>query len=163
VLFRSIKNEKLHGFVRKLTSNFTPENTNKVHLHHWYSGIPANVGKDIMKSKTGSIHYNPGFHSFTSHESPSVALDFASGSAHINDDYEPEYHIIHAKKIHPGVMMSIAHHSLNKNENEGIMKPGQHSIYHGTEVLRHPDGIGKIFVHHMEYIDKHEDHEKYGS
>lgn len=151
------KNETKHKAVRKLVSNFTPENTNRVKLHHLYSGIPQHIGEEIMQSEKKSVHVTPGVQSFTSQLG--VASEFAEG--YPENDFENGIHIIHAKTMHPGVGMTVANESHHPHENEIITRPGNHAIYHGTETIDHPK-FGKVYIHHMEYPNKQEDHENYG-
>jgi hypothetical protein len=145
----------IHKKAHELLKQFKPETTNRIELHGLYSGVPTHIGEAFMNSKEGSVHYNPGFHSFSSE--PSVAHDFAKQH---RDTSKDGYHIIHAH-VDKNVAMTIAKHSNFPEENEFIVRAGNHAHYLGTEEIHHPK-LGKLYIHHMHYIHKQEPIDNYG-
>ena len=85
---------EVHKSVEKLSSNFTPANTNRKAITT-YSGVPAHIGEKLESSKKGAIHHLAGFTSTST--SKRVADEFAT--VH-NKENSAVRHVI---KFHLGV------------------------------------------------------------
>jgi hypothetical protein len=141
--------ETVRKSIRKLSSAFTPENTNKkpITLH---GGIPQHIGMTLAASGIGSQHHLAGFTSTSTDKS--VANDFAETYAN-KDHHERSVHIIEYN-AEPGTALSAVHHTEFAGENEMILHHGAKITYNGTSIRENGIGVRT----HTHYVTVHNEH-----
>lgn len=145
--------EAVKGAIKRLSSAFTPENTNRRPVEV-YTGVPEHIGNKFANSEPGSKRALAGFTSAST--SRRTAHDFATG---YNGYRNNEAHILHMKLM-PGAGLSAVHHS-EASEDEFILHHGAHVVYHGSE--HHPNADGTTtHVHKITVYPSHKPLEKYG-
>lgn len=139
--------------IKKLSSAFTHENTNKAHITT-YGGIPSSVGDRLEKAKKDSKHMLAGFTSTSTKRRT---------AHHFAKDYDAVeqtgHHHIVKYNVEPHAGLSVVHHS-GYSENEIMIHHGAHVTYHGTDIHKHPDGT-TTHVHHMTVHSTHTKLEDY--
>lgn len=116
----------VHESVKKLSSNFTPANTNRKAITT-YSGVPAHIGKKLEDSKKGDIHHLAGFTSTST--SKRIADEFATTHNKENSDVR---HVVKFH-VHSGAGLSVAAKS-EYNEDEVLLHHGAKTEYSHTEI-----------------------------
>lgn len=151
--------DKVLESAKKLSSTFTPENTNRkpVLIH---AGIPDHIGKMLIKS-TSKEHHIAGFLSASSDRN--IANQFAD-SYHIESSNPNNTYATHTLSLHaePGSVLSVAKHSRFQDENEAL-------VHHGARISKHsyttePNEFGGTHYNHV--VTLHADHKplhEYGS
>ena len=150
----------VHEAIKKLSSNFTPENTNRKAVTT-YSGIPDHIGDKLEKSKAGDIHHLAGFTSTST--ATKTATDFATQSASIDS-------VRHVIQFHvkPGAGLSVASKSKHP-ENEVLLHHGARIEYSHTVSnvgKSHGGSRAKNIETRIHHVIVHPDHLKldsYGS
>jgi hypothetical protein len=143
--------------VNKLSSTFTPENTNKKNIET-FGAVPAHVGREMEKSDKGDIHIFPAFTSTTS--SFGNAVSFA-WDYHEKAKETPRVDHIINYKLPIGTGVSVVSHSPWP-ENEVLINHGTHMKYSHTETIsRKYDGV-TTKVHHIDVLNKREPISSYG-
>jgi hypothetical protein len=140
--------------VKKLSSAFTRENTNRKPLTT-YGGVPEHIGNKLENSGKGAEHHLAGFTSTSS--SVRTAKHFAR--TYNGRDNSKVHHIV-KYDVKPHAGLSIAGHSTYP-ENEVMLHHGAKVKYsHTTE---HDDGEdGTIKVHHVTVSPRHKKLSEYG-
>lgn len=155
--------ESVLDSVKKLSSNFTPENVNRKELTS-YSGVPEHIGKKLEASKSGDIHHLAGFTSTST--APHTAVHFAKNAAMETDN--PHIHHIIKFTVQSGAGMSIAHES-SFGENEILLHHGAKTTYSHTEINHGrsdnlPDAPKvETHIHHVTVHPEHKNLDDYGS
>lgn len=159
--------EAVHKAVKKLSSNFTPENTNRKELTT-YSGVPHKIGEKLESSKKGDIHHLAGFTSTSTERS--TAVDFAN--IRTNSKNPKVWGVRHVVRFHvkPGAGLSVAPNSEHP-ENEVLLHHGARTEYSHTEIntgrssaTRPNSPVYETHIHHVIVHPDHLDLEKhYGS
>lgn len=146
--------EQVEKGVQRLSSAFTPKNTNNTPIRT-YSGIPPSVGERLRKSKVGTRHTLAGFTSTST--SVSTAQEFAFQHAENEEEMFPHMLICHVEK---GAGLSLAHHSAHP-EHEILLHHGAHITYRGSETDEDEDG-NETHYHHVTVHPTHKPLEEYG-
>jgi len=152
--------------VKRLSSVFTPNNTNRKQVKVW-GGIPSYIGHKLTESGEGSQHYLPGFTSASS--SKHVAADFADEyNSKLSKDHPDKNKLLHLCEysVHPGSAVSPAAHSPF-GENEVIIKHGSKVTYRGSKDIKipHPSNPNKKITARVHSVTVHSEHkplEEYG-
>lgn len=145
---------KVKEAVHRLSSAFTPENTNKKPIVT-FSGVPKHIGEHFLKAEKGSQHALAGFTSTSTDHGH--AIEFAHS---YNYGLSKTIHMIRFY-VHKGAGLSTSYvkpenpkfspheHELNSfGEKEVILNHGAHVTYHGTEKTKLEGS--NVFVHHLE-------------
>ena len=148
---RTSRDDKLHLRAKRLMNSINKNTTNRAPVR-LVSGIPAHIGQSIREAGIGSVHSNPGFHSFSSHTG--VGDMYAEGHG------DEEDHMI-VGHFHPGTVTSVVHHSHSPEENEFIAPPGTPGIFRKHERIERP-GQNPLNIYHMEYVPKRANIDDYG-
>lgn len=113
--------------VSKLSSVFTPENTNK-RKFVTHGAIPREYGEKFEGMKIGDIKVAPAFTSTTT--DLNTAFSHSKLYTNVNKDGERHDHIIDYT-LHPGVGVSVVNHS-DYAENEILLNKDSKMKYMGT-------------------------------
>lgn len=150
--------EAVHKAVKKLSSNFTPENTNRKELTT-YAGVPHHIGEKLESSKKGDIHHLTGFTSTSTQRN--TAIDFADIKTNSKN---PKVHgVRHIIKFHlkPGAGLSVAANSEHP-ENEMLLHHGARTEYSHTEINTGRSSAtrlnSRVYETHIHHVTVHPDH-----
>lgn len=148
-------NEYIEHDIKKLSSAFTPENTNRKSIIT-YSGIPYLLGRKFLDMPTKTKHTITRFTSTSTGRKE--AIDFAKERSLKYD--KKELHILKCYNK-PGSGISVAPQSAYREENEFLLHHGAHITYLGT-TKDDTDSEKPVFTHHVIVHSTHTPIEEYG-
>lgn len=147
-------NEYIEHDIKKLSSAFTPENTNRKPIIT-YSGIPYLLGRNFLDMPAKSKHTISRFTSTTT--SRKEAIDYAKErSLKYNKN---DLHILKCYNK-PGSGISVAPKSTYPEENEFLLHHGAHVTYIGSTI--DDDSERPVYTHHVIVHSTHTPIEEYG-
>ena len=152
---------KVKKAVRRLSSVFTKENTNKI-TATVYGGVPASIGQKLMAAGPNSHHHIAGFTSTSTDESTGEKYS----REHAYNDEAKDLHMI-VYHLQPHTAVSVVHHS-SFSENEMLLHHGAHIEYHHTEEEPADNRYWKIgkydkfYTHHVTVHPDSKSLSKYG-
>lgn len=135
--------------VKKLSSVFTPENTNRKEIET-YGAIPSRYANKLMSGDSKNF---PGFTSTSSN------IKTADAFTNIYGDPDND-HIIHYK-IKPGAGLSMVRHS-DYPEDEVLLHHGTKIEYLNSETVNRSDGK-PLHIHHVIAHNEHHSLDSYGT
>lgn len=147
--------ETVRKSIRKLSSAFTPENTNKktITLH---GGIPKHIGMKLAASEKGSQFHLAGFTSTS--EGEGIARSYAEKYA-IQDGHQRTKHKIQYE-AEPGTALNVVGNTDFPTEREMILHHGAKVTYNGTD--KRVNGAGETeYTHHLTVHNEHKPMEEY--
>lgn len=156
--------EHVHAAVKKFSSVFTKENTNKRPITT-HAGVHPRAGRQYAKMKSGDKFSIAGFQS--SSTEPSIAKGFARQPLHTGEHKDDDKHL-HVLVLHHDQhsCISVARHSFYDSERECVTHHGAHCEYMHSET-KEPEnakdkelGVKSVTHHHVRVHSHLEHHTK---